>query len=59
MELNPALVRRVADHLGLQMTTATAYFLTRTTVLAALSSLERAKEIEVVMEKNRLLWQPS
>jgi len=53
------LVQRVAEHFGLQMTTAAAYFLTRTTVLAALSSLERAKEIEVVMEKNRLLWQQS
>jgi glyoxylase-like metal-dependent hydrolase (beta-lactamase superfamily II) len=52
-----ALARRVADHFGLQMATATAYFLTRTTVLAALSSLERAKEIEAVMEENRLLWQ--
>jgi glyoxylase-like metal-dependent hydrolase (beta-lactamase superfamily II) len=51
-----ALVQRVTDHLGLKMTTATAYFLTRTTVLAALSSLEQAGEAAVVMENNRLLW---
>ena len=52
----PALVRQVADHFGLHLATATAYFLTRTTVLAALSSLERAGEVNVVMEGNRLLW---
>ena len=52
-----ALVRRVAGDLGLHMTTATAYFLTRTTVLAALSSLERAGEVTAVMKDNRLLWQ--
>jgi len=52
-----SLVRRVAEHFGLQVTTATAYFLTRTTVLAALSSLERAGEVGAVMEDNRLLWQ--
>jgi glyoxylase-like metal-dependent hydrolase (beta-lactamase superfamily II) len=51
-----ALVRRVTDHLNLEMTTATAYFLTRTTILAALSSLEQAGEAAVVMENNRLLW---
>ncbi len=53
----PALVRRVAAHYGLRLKTATAYFLTRATVLAALSSLERAGEAAVVMEENRLLWQ--
>jgi len=52
-----ALVRRVADHFGLQVTTATAYFLTRTTILAALSSLERAGEVTPLMEENLLLWQ--
>lgn len=55
----PALVQRVADHFGLRLTTATAYFLTRTTILAALSSLERAGEVRVVMEENRLLWRRS
>ncbi len=52
----PALVQRVADHFGLRLTTATAYFLTRTTILAALSSLERAGKVVIVTEENRLLW---
>jgi len=55
----PALVQQVTDHFGLRLMTATAYFLARTTVLAALSSLERAGEVAVVMEENRLLWQRS
>jgi len=50
------LLRQVADAFGLRMTTATAYFLTQTTVLAALASLERAGEVNVMMEGNRLLW---
>jgi hypothetical protein len=54
-----ALLQRVADHLELQVATATAYFLTRTTILAALSSLERAGEIAAVMDENRLLWRRS
>jgi len=54
-----ALVQQVADDLGLRMATATAYFLTRTTVLAALSSLERAGEVAAVMSDNQLLWQRS
>ena len=55
----PAVVRQVADHFGLRLKTATAYFLTRTTVLAALSSLEQAGEVAAVMGDNRLLWQRS
>ncbi len=51
-----ALVQHVTDHLGLQMTTATAYFLTQTTVLAALSSLERAGKVAVGVKKNRMEW---
>ena len=50
------LLRYVADHYGLRLATATSYFLTRATVLAALSSLERAGEAVVVVENNRLLW---
>ena len=50
------LLRQVADAFGLRMTTATAYLLTQTTVLAALASLERAGEVNVMMEGNRLLW---
>jgi glyoxylase-like metal-dependent hydrolase (beta-lactamase superfamily II) len=53
----PAIVQRVADHFELHLKTATAYFLTRTTVLAAISSLERAGEAKAVMQDNRLLWQ--
>jgi hypothetical protein len=34
-----------------------AYFLTRTTVLAALSSLERQGEVETLVRGNRLYWQ--
>lgn len=52
-----ALVQRVADSFGLRLTTATAYLLARATVLAALSSLERAGEGKAAMEENRLLWQ--
>ncbi len=52
-----ALVQRVAGHFGLHLATATAYFLTRTTILAALSSLERTGEVVVVIRDNRLLWQ--
>jgi glyoxylase-like metal-dependent hydrolase (beta-lactamase superfamily II) len=50
------LVRAVADSFGLRLTTATAYFLARATVLAALSSLERAGRVRVEMGDNRLLW---
>jgi glyoxylase-like metal-dependent hydrolase (beta-lactamase superfamily II) len=51
------LVRRVANHLELRLNTATAYFLTRTTILAAISSLERAGKVAVVMKDNQLCWQ--
>ncbi len=51
-----ALVGRVADAYDLHLTTATAFFLARATLLAALSSLERAGEVRVVVEGNRLLW---
>ncbi len=51
------IIRRVADSFGLQVTTATAFFLARVTVLAALSSLERAGEARAAVEGNRLMWQ--
>jgi glyoxylase-like metal-dependent hydrolase (beta-lactamase superfamily II) len=54
-----ALVQHVADHLGLHLSTATAYFLTRTTILAALSSLEKAGKVMATMEDNQLRWGPS
>jgi glyoxylase-like metal-dependent hydrolase (beta-lactamase superfamily II) len=53
----PALVAEVSDHYGLRLKTATAYFLTRTTVLAALSSLERHGEVKALVRGNRLYWQ--
>jgi glyoxylase-like metal-dependent hydrolase (beta-lactamase superfamily II) len=52
-----ALVQRVAQNFALRITRATAYFLTRTTVLAALSSLEAANEAVTVAKANRLLWE--
>ncbi len=52
-----ALLRHVAAHWALQLTTATAYFLTQTTVLSALASLERAGQVRVTVEENHLLWQ--
>ena len=51
-----ALVQHVADHFGLRLRTPTSYFLTRTPVLAALSSLEAANQVTAKMKDNRLLW---
>lgn len=51
------LVKRVADRYGLRLRNATAYFLTRATVLAALSSLEQGGEVKALVRDNRLLWQ--
>ncbi len=54
-----ALVQEVSEYFQLEITTPTSYFLTRTTVLAALSSLERAGEATVYTDQNRLRWQSS
>lgn len=51
------LVARVCQQVGLTLGNAVAYFLTRTTVLAALSSLEQARQVRAVVEGNRLRWQ--
>lgn len=51
------LLRYVADHYGLHLRTATSFFLARATVLAALSSLEKAGMVSVIVEGNQLLWQ--
>jgi len=51
-----ALVQRVADHFGLRMEAAALVFLTRTTILAALSSLERAGQVTATVCDNRVLW---
>jgi glyoxylase-like metal-dependent hydrolase (beta-lactamase superfamily II) len=50
------LVQGVAQHFRLKIRTPTAYYLTRTTILAALSSLEGAGEVAAVTDENRLLW---
>jgi hypothetical protein len=52
-----ALVQRVADHFGLRLEAAALVFLTRTTILAALSSLERAGQVTTTVRDNRVLWQ--
>jgi len=51
-----AVVEYVANSLKLQLATATAYFLTRTTILAALSSLEQAGAVAATIAENRLVW---
>jgi glyoxylase-like metal-dependent hydrolase (beta-lactamase superfamily II) len=53
----PDLVRQVSDHLELYLQTATAYYLTRTTILAALSSLEREGKAATMVKENQLWWQ--
>jgi glyoxylase-like metal-dependent hydrolase (beta-lactamase superfamily II) len=50
------LLQNAADQLGLRLEMATIYFLVRTTILAALSSLESAGEVTTEIEDNRLLW---
>ncbi len=50
------LVQHVADRFSLQLTTPTAYYLTRTTILAALSALEGAGKVKTVVRDNRLFW---
>jgi glyoxylase-like metal-dependent hydrolase (beta-lactamase superfamily II) len=52
----PALVKRIADHYELRLRNATAYFLTRATVLAVLSSLEHSGEVVATADENRLQW---
>ncbi len=52
-----AVVQHVAQAFALEITRPTAYFLTRTTVLAALSSLEKAGQAAAVTEANKLLWE--
>jgi len=51
-----ALVQHAAEHFGLRITRATAYYLTRTTVLAALSALESGGAVKAGTEGNKLVW---
>jgi glyoxylase-like metal-dependent hydrolase (beta-lactamase superfamily II) len=50
------ILQKVADHFELQVEATTIYLLVRTTIFAALSSLERAGEVTSSIEGNRLLW---
>lgn len=52
-----SLVQGMARRFHLEITRPTAYFLTRTTILAALSSLEAAGQVAPRTEDNRLQWQ--
>lgn len=51
-----ALVRHVAEYFVLKITRPTAYFLTRTTILAALSSLEKAGRAAAIARNNVVMW---
>jgi len=51
-----ALVQQTAEHFGLRITRATAYCLTRTTVLAALSALESDGMVKAGTDANKLVW---
>jgi glyoxylase-like metal-dependent hydrolase (beta-lactamase superfamily II) len=50
------LVGLVARCLELELQNPATYLLTRTTILAALSSLERAGEVTAIIDDNQLLW---
>lgn len=52
-----AIIRSVADALGAEIPSPTIYWLTQTTVLACLTSLQRAGRAHVVTADNRLTWQ--
>jgi len=51
------LLKRVAEHLDLELEMATIYFLDRTTILAALSSLERSGKVKTAVRDNYLWWE--
>lgn len=53
------VLQRVATGLGLAMDNPTQYYLNHTAVLAALASLQRAGEVGIKFEDNRLLWAKS
>lgn len=50
------LVQHVAARFTLRISGATAYYLTRTTVLAALSALESAGSVRPFTNANKLMW---
>ena len=52
------IVRLTADHLGMTIPNPVIYWLTQTTVLACLASLQRAGQASVQVVENRLVWKP-
>jgi glyoxylase-like metal-dependent hydrolase (beta-lactamase superfamily II) len=53
------ILKRTADRLGLAITHPVTYCLTQTTILACLSSLQRAGAAAVRVVDNRLIWGPA
>ena len=53
------VLRAVAAHFGETFAAPQFFLLSLTTVLAALTSLQRAGEAEIVMSENHLLWRRS
>lgn len=53
----PTVVQQIAERFALRIRTPTAYLLTRTTVLAALSSLQSAGTVAAVMHEDTLTWE--
>ncbi|MGQ9489241.1 MAG: MBL fold metallo-hydrolase [Anaerolineae bacterium] len=53
------IVQSTARQLGVTITTPVIYWLTQTTVLACLASLQRSGQARVMVVDNRLRWQPS
>jgi glyoxylase-like metal-dependent hydrolase (beta-lactamase superfamily II) len=53
------ILKLTADRLGLAIGNPVTYFLTQTTILACLSSLQKAGEAAVGVVDNRLVWQPA
>jgi glyoxylase-like metal-dependent hydrolase (beta-lactamase superfamily II) len=53
------ILKLTADRLGLTIGNPVTYCLTQTTILACLSSLQKAGEAAVGVVDNRLVWQPA
>lgn len=54
-----AVLKFVADALGVSITQPAIYYLTRTTIHACLQALHRAGRVAITLHENRLLWQDS
>jgi glyoxylase-like metal-dependent hydrolase (beta-lactamase superfamily II) len=52
------IITLTADALGLAITNPVIYWLTQTTVLACLASLQKAGRANVQVTENRLVWRP-